>query len=60
MKLLSTTPSSLAPLLRKNGVTVSLGNGAESELARHVAEGTVVLTLGAGDVWKMGEKLFKI
>jgi UDP-N-acetylmuramate--alanine ligase len=30
-----------------------------SEMLRHIKEGDVVLTLGAGDVWKAGEQVLK-
>ena len=46
-------------LLKKNGADVEFFHGAEV-LARSVKSGDIVLTLGAGDVWKIGEEILKL
>jgi UDP-N-acetylmuramate-alanine ligase len=45
--------------LKKNGADVEFFHGAEV-LARSVKSGDIVLTLGAGDVWKIGEEILKL
>lgn len=49
----------LVPLVKKTGVNASFLNGAGESIAGKLKPGTVFLTLGAGDVWKVGERLFK-
>jgi len=44
--------------LRRNGVPCAPFAGA-LEVARQIRRGDVVLTLGAGDVWKVGEDLLR-
>lgn len=44
--------------LRRRGVACASLSGA-LEVARHIRPGDVVLTLGAGDVWKIGEDLLR-
>ena len=48
----------LLPLLKKNGVSARIQNGKSPDFAQYVKPGTVFLTLGAGDVWKAGQKIF--
>ncbi len=49
----------LVPLIKKTGAKVTLLNGdALPIINKHITPETVFLTLGAGDVWKTGEKLF--
>ncbi len=49
----------LVPLLKKKGVkVVLLKDGKADRLADRIEAGTVLVTLGAGDVWKSGQKLF--
>ena len=48
----------LLPLLKKDGVSARVQNGKGPDLAQYVKPGTVFLTLGAGDVWKTGQKIF--
>jgi UDP-N-acetylmuramate--alanine ligase len=31
-----------------------------AEMLRHIRAGDVMLTLGAGDIWKVGEQVLKI
>ncbi len=53
------TSKCLVPLIKKAGTDVVLLNGdAAAEIRKHLTPDSVVLTLGAGDVWKTGEKLF--
>ena len=49
----------LLPLLKKNGINASFLNGSQSrDLKGYLKAGTVFLTLGAGDVWKIGQQFF--
>jgi len=46
--------------LKKNGMNVSMFTSEEiSKLVKELKPGDIVLTLGAGDVWKLGEELLK-
>lgn len=50
----------LVELIKKEGsdaVYISTTSGAADYLADHVQSGDVVITMGAGDVWKVGESL---
>jgi UDP-N-acetylmuramate--alanine ligase len=48
----------LLPFLKKRGIPASFQNGKKADFSRHLNPGTIFLTLGAGDVWKVGEKTF--
>lgn len=48
----------LIPLIKKSGVSARLQNGKAADLSKHLRPDTVFLTLGAGDVWKTGQKIF--
>lgn len=49
----------VADVLNKNGIESKVINGTQTEvLQSRITEGTIFLTLGAGDVWKTGESLF--
>jgi UDP-N-acetylmuramate--alanine ligase len=52
------TPRLILDSLRKNGVPCS-GFERPMDILRQLKSGDVVLTLGAGDVWKMGEDLLR-
>ncbi len=53
------TSKCLVPHIKKTGIKVTLLNGnILAAVEKHIAPDTVILTLGAGDVWKTGEKLF--
>ena len=45
--------------IKRHGVSAAFQNGTGEDLAKHVRADTVFLTMGAGDVWKFGEKIFK-
>ncbi|OGR87639.1 MAG: UDP-N-acetylmuramate--L-alanine ligase [Elusimicrobia bacterium RIFCSPLOWO2_01_FULL_60_11] len=49
----------LIPAIRRSKVAVDHMNGSGYDLAQFVTPGHVFVTLGAGDVWKLGEKIFK-
>lgn len=49
----------LLPLIKKSGIKASLGNGHNPNLKEYLRPENIVLTLGAGDIWKVGESLFR-
>jgi UDP-N-acetylmuramate--alanine ligase len=47
--------------IKKKGMNVNMfSSGEVSKLVKELKPGDIVLTLGAGDVWKLGEELLKI
>ena len=53
------TSKCLVPHIQKTGTKVTLLNGdVLATIQKHIEPDSVILTLGAGDVWKTGEKLF--
>ncbi len=53
------TESLIAAMERKDAVYVKTRKEAAELISREAKEGDMVLTLGAGDVWKVGEKVLK-
>ena len=45
-------------LLKKKGIPSAVLNG-NADISRYLHPDCIFLTLGAGDVWKIGQKLFK-
>lgn len=48
----------LLPGLRKNRINVKLLKSKENNFLKHIAPNSIFLTLGAGDVWKIGQRIF--
>jgi UDP-N-acetylmuramate--alanine ligase len=49
----------LIPAIQRSKVQVEYRNGSGGDLTKYVSPGHVFVTLGAGDIWKLGEKICK-